>query len=249
MRSTPIFNIVCLAIICLGCVTQEKPDHFFLDGYPDLYFVDQDANPVPTSFFINDANMNSMTIYEISDRPLKLVYRKTKEPYSGFIRTYHWGIYNIEAVFEDGNIVRLRYWHPNRQLAMDMDYTTNTGKAWANTGILSITWDGREIQTRNTATGNIRSIQNDSISYFFDFDGELSFYSTRTDSSVMQYYADGTPRFLFPIYRNGIRDGKVKRWHPNGHLRAEGQYKDGVESGVWVEYDSLGNEIKRVDYN
>ena len=248
MRANPYYSLFFLAIVCLGCNTEEKPDHFFLDGYPDLYFVNQDGNPVPTSFFINHVNMNSMTIYEISDTPLKLVYRKNKEPYSGFIRTYHWGIYNIEAVFEGGNIIRLRYWHPNRQLAMDMDYRANTGKAWTNTGILSITWDGRETQTRNTATGNIRSIRNDSISYFFDFDGELSFYSTRTDSSIMQYYADGTPRFLFPINKNGIRHGEVKRWYPNGQLRAKGQYREGVESGVWVEYDSLGKEVERVKY-
>lgn len=248
MRAKPLYNIIWLVVVCLGCNETEKPDHFFLDGYPELYFVNQDKNPVPTSFFISHENMNSMTVYEVLDRQLTLVYRKSKEPYSGFIRTYHWGVYNIEAIFEEGRIVRLRYWHPNRQLAMDMDYKSHIGKAWTNSGDLSITWDGKETQTRNTATGNIRTIRNDSISYFFDFNGELSYYSTRTDSSIMQYYANGSPRFLFPVYRNGIRNGKVKRWHQNGQLRAEGQYKDGVESGLWTEYDSLGNEVERIEY-
>ncbi len=248
MRTSLIYSIVLSTIVSMGCEEDPKPDHYFLDGYPELYFINQEGNPVPTEFFISDLNMNSMTVYDVLDHDLTLVNRKSKEPYSGFIRTYHWGIYNIEAIFEEGKIHRLRYWHPNRQLAMDRNYISNTGKAWTNTGALSITWDGRETQTRNIATGNIRTIYNDSISYYFNFDGELNYYSTRTDSSIMQYYANGSPRFLFPIYRNGIRDGVVKRWHPNGQLRAEGQYKNGVESGLWIEYDTMGNEVKRLNY-
>lgn len=43
--------------------------------------------------------------------------------------------------------------------------------------------------------------------------------------------------------------GKVQRWYPNGQIRADGQFKNWEESGTWVEYDSLGNEINRIEYN
>lgn len=158
-------------------------------------------------------------------------------------------MYNIEAVFKNGSLERLRYWHPNRQLAMDKDYLTGNGNVWTTEGKLSITWEEGETQFRNTSTGKIKSLHNDTVSYFFDFDGDLSHYSMRTDSAFMQYYADGSPRYVFPIGNNGTIDGLVKRWHPNGQLQAIGRYKDGEETGTWIEYDSLGNVLGEVDYD
>ncbi len=249
MKKRHLLLILFCSALIISCTEEREEVHFFLDGYPELQFLDIRGNPVPTEFFVRHENQNGMSVYEIQDITLNLVYRKTKDPYSGFIRTYHWGVYNIEAVFKNGSIERLRYWHPNRQLAMDRDYLTGNGNVWTSEGKLSITWEEGETQFRNTSTGKIKSLHNDTVSYFFDYDGNLSHYSSRTDTAFMQYYADGSPRYIFPISNNGSLNGLVKRWHPNGQLQAIGKYVDGEESGTWIEYDSLGNVLGQVDYN
>lgn len=248
-----IYSISITAWLCLiwmGCSSNsdQVEVYFFLDGYPELVFIDSLGNPVPPLNFIAHVPQNGMSTYMVQDHSLDLRYRKSNEPYSGFIRTYHWGVYNIEAIFEEGKIKRLRYWHPNRRLAMDMDFETGIGSAWNNLGGLMITWDDKERQYRNPTTNTIRQITNDSLSYYFDFDGELNYYTERTDSAYMQFYADGSPRFLFPITEDGIREGEVKRWHRNGQIQVTGQYKNGKEFGTWIEYDSLGKEIERQDW-
>lgn len=249
MQLHQLYIILFVLVIWSGCDRDNERVYFFLDGYPELFFVNESGNPVPTSFFVEHINLNGMSVYQVQDTSLTLVYRKSRGPYTGFIRTYHWDIYNIEGVFEEGKIKRLRYWHPNRQLAMDTDFRTGVGNVWTFSGQLSVSWDREEIQTRNHLTGKIKSISNDTISYYFDFEGELNYYTTRNDSVYYQYYADGSPRFQLPVWHNGDRKGIVKRWHPNGQLQAIGQYLDGVESGTWIEYDSQGNEVERIEYN
>lgn len=88
----------------MSCVHQPEPDHYFLDGYPELIFRTQEGDPVPTRFFIANETDNGSNTYRVLDQSLILTYRKDGSPYSGFIRTFHWGIYNIEAIFQDGYI-------------------------------------------------------------------------------------------------------------------------------------------------
>lgn len=248
MKSNLIYTLACVCLIWMGCTSNKERPHFFLDGYPELTFTDNQGNPVPTRFYISHMLQNGMSTYIVRNHSLTLRYKKSKEPYSGFIRTYHWGVYNIEAIFTDGKIDRLRYWHPNRRLAMDMDYKTGIGSVWTNSGVLVISWDGKEMQYRNFMTNKIKQINTDSLTYYFNFDGELSYYTARNDTAFIRYYPDGNLSFLFPVRYNGLRDGMVKRWHPNGQLQVLGQYKEGEEFGEWIEYDSLGNEVERVEY-
>ncbi len=248
MRITPIYIAACLCLIWMGCSSNKSRPHFFLAEYPQLYFTDEEKNVVHPRQFITHMSLNGVSAYIVQDHSLTLRYEKTDEPYSGFIRTYHWGVYNIEAVFEGGKIRRLRYWHPNRQLAMDMDYISGIGSVWNYSGALAIIWDGVERQYRNPSTNKIRQITNDSLSYYFNLEGELSYYTSRTDSTYMQYYANGSPRFMLPIWNNGERNGIVRRWHQNGQIQVTGQYRNGEESGTWIEYDSLGREIERQEW-
>ena len=238
-----------IILISMGCNSEPKDVYYFLDGYPELQFINKNGNLVPPDLFVNAVVENGITYYRVNNPSFTLTTRKTGIPYSGFIRTYHWDLNNIEAIFKEGKIVRLRYWYPNRQLGMDMNYLSGKGKAWNSSGALSIIWDTDETQYRNPTTGFIRTIIEGNKRYYFDFDGELSYYSVRTDSAVLQYFSDGTPRFYFPQLANGLRDGVVKRWYPNGQLRAIGQYKNGKEVGVWIEFDSLGVERDRVIYS
>jgi len=231
----------------LGCVHQAKPDHYFLDGYPDLIFKNFAGDPVPTRFFIVNETDNGSNTYRVLDTTLTLVDRKDGEPYSGFIRTFHWGIYNLEAIFEDGKIERLRYWHPNRILGMDINFIEQTGQVWNSDGARSIYWNESQHVHFNPATQRPREIQEDSLTTYFNNTGNIESYTIRTDTMSFSYFPDGTPRYFRPLGYRG--NGEVKRWHSNGQLRAEGRFRNWEEVGVWVEYDSLGNEVDRVDYN
>jgi antitoxin component YwqK of YwqJK toxin-antitoxin module len=231
----------------LSC-KERRREYFFLEEYPELVLRDKSGAPFSQRQYIDNVNQNGIMTYVVKDSAAMLFERKSGNPYSGFIRTFHWGIYNVEAVYEDGYIQRLRYWHPNRVLAQDMDYANGTGYAWNAFGELSIVWEPDETQYRNPLKRTIRRLITDSVTYHYDFNGDLYYYTKSNDSLFMQYYPDGTPRFQIPVGENGMRDGEVKRWHPNGTLRALGYYKDGKEDGIWFEYDSLGNPIDTVDF-
>lgn len=241
------FRYLILLVFGFSCVHQAEPDHYFLDGYPDLIFRTAEGDPVPTKFFIVNETDNGSNVYRVIDEELLLTHRKDASPYSGYVRTFHWGIYNLEAIFKDGKIQRLRYWHPNRILGMDANFVEKSGQVWNSDGARSIAWNARQHVHFNPATQKPREIQEDSLTTYFDSRGNIDSYTIRLDSMSRSYYPDGTPRFFRPVGING--NGVVKRWHPNGQLRAIGEFKNWDEAGTWIEYDSLGNEINRVIYN
>ncbi|MEQ9263715.1 MAG: hypothetical protein RLN81_00740 [Balneolaceae bacterium] len=248
MSRLSIHILFFMCILFLGCTSYNSRPYFFLDGYDELEFRDTKNNGVSTREFIIYDQRNSVTTYQVLDTSLTLVYRKTGELYSGFIRTYHWDIYNIEGIFKNGKIERLRYWHSNRRLGMDADFKSGTGQVWNFLGDLAITWNPEEEIFLNPSTQKIRRIQNDTTTTNFNSEGVLINYSIRSDSNFARYYPDGSLSFLFPINSTGRVHGPVKRWHPNGQLRAIGEYRNGREFGTWIEYDSLGNEIDRKDW-
>lgn len=248
LKITPIHITTLVVLIWMGCSSERKRVHFFLDGYPELIFKDANQNPVPTDFFIRHVSKNGVSTFEVRDTTLRLHIRESEDLYTGYIRTYHWGMNNVEAVFEEGKIQRLRFWHPNRVLGQDSDYNTGVGKVWNFNGALSISWDKKETIFLNTTTSKIRQVTEDTLTTFFDFEGVISRYTIRTDSAFEQFYPDGSPRFYFPVLKNGLREGVVRRWHQNGQLQAIGEYRNGREYGTWFEYDSLGNEINREEW-
>lgn len=236
----------CLLLV-IGCGETPAPDHYFLDGYPELIFKNKEGIPVPTAFFITNELDNGSNTYKVLDPSLTLTYRKDSEPYSGYIRTYHWGIYNIEGTFKDGKIQRLRYWHPNRVLGMDANYVEESGQIWNSDGARSISWNANQHVHFNPSTQKPREIQEDSLTSYFKISGEMDYYTIRTDTMSFSYFPDGSPRFFRPIGLNG--NGEVKRWHANGTLRAVGRFKNGEETGTWIEYDSLGQIITKEVYS
>lgn len=239
---------IALLIFTNTCSNKDKSqEHYFLRGYDDLEFRNQLNGPVLPFLFIQERQLNGIQTYQIINESLTLVNKNTGVPYTGPIRTFHWYIYNIEALFEEGKIYRLRFWHPNRSLGMDMDYRRQSGMAWTRLGQPAIVWTPKETVYLNPSTQQVRQIMSDSLTTYFDENGEMRYYAIRTDSAWQSYYPDGSPRFFFPFNENGIRDGVVKRWYPNGQLRAQGTYKNGEEWGIWREYDSLGRLIQKLD--
>lgn len=246
MRSA---GFIAISIILLSaCLNNNRyRPHYFLRGYDHLEFRNPENFAASPHQFIEWRQLNGVQTYHIKDHSLTLVHKETGEPYTGPIRTFHWYAYNIEALFKEGKIYRMRYWHPNRKLGMDADYIHDIGFVWNQYGFPAISWNSEEMIYKNPSTQRVRQIITDSVTSYYDINGQMTYYSIRTDTAWQSYYPTGTPRFFFPVTPEGIRDGEVKRWYPNGQLRVRGYYKDGEEWGNWTEYDSLGGIIQKVD--
>lgn len=241
-------------LICLlfagACSTEEKTkEHYFLDGYDHLEFRDSTNTVVPTRQYIGSSQVNGVRMYIVRDTTLILYNTRSGEPYEGYIRTFDSRDYNLQGEFEDGKMFRLRYWYANRLLGMDADYRKATGSIWDKLGRLAVSWNADELYHIDPSTQKITEIRTDTLTSYYDKNGNITSYTVRTDTSFVQYYANGQPRFKFPYSEVSPRSGKVKRWYPNGQIQVTGQYKDGQQSGVWIEYDSLGNEVNREVYN
>ncbi|MBD3616966.1 MAG: hypothetical protein HUJ22_10375 [Gracilimonas sp.] len=198
-----------------------------------------------SQYIYSTTSTNGFRSYGIRDTSLLLVHKRSGDPYTGFIRTFHRHTYNLQGEYKDGKMFRLRYWHPNRTLGMDADYTKNNTSLWDPSGNLVVAITPGETYYYYPGTRKIKEIRRDTIHSFFNIQGELTRYNIFTDSTMTFYYADGSPRLQLPYREGKTRDGLAKRWHPNGQLQAIGEYKDGTQYGTWIEYDSLGNEIKR----
>lgn len=233
--------------LCMGCSVEKNKvqDHYFLDGYDHLEFRNELGMTVPPHQFIQSKPINGVRVYEVQDTSLILYDTRDEENYTGFIRTFHRGSYNLQGEFKDGKMFRLRYWDGNRTLRMDANYDNHTGSVWYPSGNLALQWNADEMYYYNGYSRNINRIITDTSTTFFDEVGNMTHYVIRSDTSYFTYNGDGSPRFFMQVKEGGIRDGLTKGWHDNGQLQMIGQYKDGAQSGVWIEYDSLGNEIKR----
>ena len=238
-------------LIALAACTNAPPkkEHYFLDGYDHLEFRDTTGVAVPPKEYIGSSQVNGVRMYSIRDTSLVLFNTRSEEPYRGFIRTFDSRDYNLQGEFQDGKMFRLRYWYASRRLGMDADYIKDTGSIWDKIGRLAVSWNAGELYYIDPATQKITEIRTDTLTSYYDKKGNLRSYTVRTDSSFVQYYANGQPRFKFPYSEVGPRSGKVRRWYPNGQVQVTGQYTNGEQSGVWIEYDSLGIEVKREVYS
>ncbi|MDZ7808343.1 MAG: hypothetical protein U5K71_14695 [Gracilimonas sp.] len=240
---------VLLLILIASCSEQSnRRDHYFLDGYDNLEFRDENGNPVLPNQFITRGSINGIQQYLVRDTSLTLVHKRTGYPYSGYIRTFHRNRYNIQGEFEDGKIFRLRYWHPNRTLGMDQKFNEKTMSLWSSAGNLVVSANKNEMYYYYSGTQAIKEIITDTMHSYYDREGELERYTVRRDSASIHFDGSGTMRRYFPFKAGVGLHGMVKEWHANGQLKVIGEYVNGRQSGDWVEYDSLGNEVKREVY-
>lgn len=244
-------SIAVLFCVSMACsVNKDKvQDHYFLDGYDHLEFRNQSGLSVPPHQYIQSKPINGVRVYEILDTSLILYDTRDDENYTGFIRTFHRDRNNLQGEFKDGKIFRLRFWDGRRTLRMDANYINQTGSAWYPSGSQALKWNAEEMYYYNGSSNNINRIITDTSTTFFDNDGIMTHYVIRSDTSYFTYNGDGTPRFFMQVKEGGIREGLTKGWHDNGQLQMIGQYKDGVQVGVWIQYDSLGNEVDREVYD
>lgn len=241
-------SIIFIAFLVLlaGCEVEQRREyeHYFLDGYDHLEFRDQEGAYHAPEEYIYSSISNGVRGYWLRDSSLTLYDTRSEENYSGYIRTFHRGGNNLQGEFKEGKMVRLRYWDRHRNLRMDANYLNNTGTLWYPSGSIAVSWNEQEMYHYNGYTHGIKMIMTDTSTFYYDQDGVLTEYSISTDTSFTKYYPDGTPEFYVEL-KDRRREGVTKSWYPNGQLGVIGYYKDGKETGTWIEYDSLGSEIRR----
>ena len=240
---------LCFLVLTTSCSEESnRREHYFLDGYHNLEFRDPSGNPVSPRDYIRKTSMNGYRYYRIIDSSLTLVHKRSGDPYTGYIRTFHRDRYNIQGEFEDGKIFRLRYWHPNRVLAMDRNFRDKTMSLWSSGGSLVAAANDKEVYFYYSGSQDIKEIRSDTMHSYFDREGELERYTVSRDTASLLYDGDGNLlRYL--SFKAGVGlHGSVKEWYPNGQLKVRGEYVNGRQSGIWIEYDSLGNEVEREVY-
>lgn len=243
--------VVLLGVMTFGACSQTDSNerkHFFLKGYDNLEFRDTFGNAVPPSEFIIPSRTNGHRAYSVRDTSLTLVHKRSGDPYSGYIRTFHKDRFNIQGEFENGKIIRLRFWYPNRVLGMDANLTNKTISIWDASGVLGASLNESETYYYYPGGQQIKEIIQDTMHSYFDKEGNLQRYTVSTDTASIRYNADGEMRAYYPFVQGVGLHGEVKQWHPNGQLKVAGRYEKGRQTGIWIQYDSLGNEIKRENY-
>ncbi|MED5281043.1 MAG: hypothetical protein VYA10_06120, partial [Verrucomicrobiota bacterium] len=78
-------------------------------------------------------------------------------------------------------------------------------------------------------------------------ESECLFRDTR-EHAVWTLWFDSCRKREIKIFQEGRLEGPYAWWHPNGQLRAEGNYKEVKKEGIWIMYDSFGKEEECLTY-
>lgn len=63
------------------------------------------------------------------------------------------------------------------------------------------------------------------------------------EEAIVETYADGTPKVVKYYAGEGLEKTMVKEafFYPDGSLRMEGEYKEGLKHGKWISFYNNGN--------
>ena len=78
------------------------------------------------------------------------------------------------------------------------------------------------------------------IRAYSEFTGQLN-------GKCLQYFEDGTLSAVVN-YKDGLKDGLWRIWHPNGELAYKLHYKNGERTGTWKGYDQKGDLLFEKKY-
>lgn len=86
---------------------------------------------------------------------------------------------------------------------------------------------------------------------FKDSIGNVVGYNKTKNGKVffaMEYFLNGQARGKLPVKINGDYNGQVRYYYEDGRVKSEGQFKNGLWSGEWKNYDKDGHLISIEDY-
>ncbi len=110
-----------------------------------------------------------------------------------------------------------------------------------------------ESSGRLMAQGKYINQQKDSLWLYYDNVGNLksqeTFLKGKLNGQSVTYYEPKGGQYVvakYEYYKNGVRDGQFKEYHPNTKLKTEGAYKDGNKNGMVKNYYPSG-KIKSIE--
>jgi antitoxin component YwqK of YwqJK toxin-antitoxin module len=86
---------------------------------------------------------------------------------------------------------------------------------------------------------------------FKDSIGNVVAYNKTKNDKVffaIEYFPNGQARGKLPEKTNGEYNGQVRYYYEDGRVKSEGQFKKGLWSGEWKNYDKDGHLISIDDY-
>lgn len=108
--------------------------------------------------------------------------------------------------------------------------------------IETLQWENSRLSLKLKSV-NGSSLVRDKITGLWHFDVEREPFSGRASEA----FPDGSPRAEADFHM-GKKDGMETFWWPNGKLKEQGQWFDGLENGVFREWDEQGKPLKVVRY-
>ena len=78
---------------------------------------------------------------------------------------------------------------------------------------------------------------------------EYNFKDGKREGVAKSFYPKTGSPWSLHTYREGLLDGEYKTWFENGQIRMDGQYKMGVESGVWKIYEENGSLSEEINFD
>lgn len=110
-----------------------------------------------------------------------------------------------------------------------------------------------ESSGRLMAQGKYVNQQKDSLWLYYDNVGNLksqeTFVNGKLEGQSVTYYEPQGGKYVvakYEYYKNGVRDGQFKEYHPNTQLKSEGTYKDGNRNGMVKNFYPSG-KIRSVE--
>lgn len=93
--------------------------------------------------------------------------------------------------------------------------------------------DSTLCQVMRDSAENVRQV-------IIEKNGIRTFYS--------QFYTNGQALFIVELNNDGQLEGKARNFYPDGKLKSQGNYYNGLYSGVWEYYDEQGKLVSKEEY-
>ena len=107
--------------------------------------------------------------------------------------------------------------------------------------------DEKLISTESFTNGELNG---ECITYYPDScnPAEIVFYKNGLkDGKLIKYFPDGQI-MTKSQYHNNQLVGEFVHYHPNGQVQIKGLYENGIQVGEWKYYDEEGNELDEEEF-
>lgn len=78
--------------------------------------------------------------------------------------------------------------------------------------------------------------------------GMLEFEKEKLKDSIA-FYPNGQRMFTLIIDKEGKASGPARYYHPDGRVREDGRFTNGIKTGIWREFNAEGRLLKSTEFD